>query len=124
MSILDSLQNWARSYAGRDDESDARSDVKPPGCRDIDAVNGRCRAEVSGVIRSVMRSVPGECPRLSVTVSDGTGVVEALWLGRREISGIEPGVRVRLEGRFAPQSGRYVTTNPAYTLMPDRVPRA
>lgn len=120
MKLLDSLQSWARSYAGRDDEADAKADAVPQGCRPMDDVHGRCRAQVSGVVRTLTRSVPGTCPTLSITVSDGRGVVEARWLGRRDIPGIEPGARVRLEGRFSPGTGVYVTTNPAYTLTPDK----
>lgn len=80
-------------------------------------IRGRCT--LSGVLRSVTYSAPTAPPELSAELYDGSGSVGLVWLGRREIAGIEPGRRLLVTGRIGPGSDRYhrVMYNPAYTLL-------
>ena len=49
---------------------------------------------------------------------DGTGNVTLVWLGRREIPGIQPGRRIVVHGRLTSQHGQPTIFNPAYELRP------
>lgn len=81
---------------------------------------GRQRATVSGTVASVTTRPPGEVPALEVELSDGTGTLVLLWLGRRSVAGVEPGAVMRVEGFVACREGRNVLYNPRYELVPVR----
>jgi hypothetical protein len=56
---------------------------------------------------------------LACQVTDSTGEVSAVFLGRAHIAGIEPGNRIRLEGKVGiGTDGRPTMINPAYELLP------
>lgn len=55
-------------------------------------------------------------PSLTIEVADPSGTVAAVWLGRREIPGIELGRTVRLEGRVSRRGDRLTLYNPRYEL--------
>lgn len=66
-----------------------------------------------------MRTVPADgLPSLSVTVSDGTGSVVAVWNGRRAIGGVSLGRRIALDGVAVLRGNQLEFTNPAYQLLP------
>jgi hypothetical protein len=49
---------------------------------------------------------------------DDTGGVTLLFYGRRSIAGIEPGVKLRVEGRVGEYKGHLAIANPLYTIEP------
>jgi RecG-like helicase len=55
---------------------------------------------------------------LTAELYDGTDSVRLVWLGRRSISGIEPGRTMRVRGRVAVHNGQKIIYNPDYDLMP------
>jgi hypothetical protein len=55
---------------------------------------------------------------LVAVLSDGTGEVSLIWMGRGSIPGIEPGRTLRVKGRLAIDEGRKVIFNPYYQLIP------
>jgi amino acid transporter len=78
----------------------------------------RIPVRVTGEVTTT-RVVPREgSPWLELTIHDGTGVVTAMYTGRRAIKGLEPGRLVVLEGVARNDRGRLVMLNPAYTLLP------
>lgn len=78
----------------------------------------RERRTLAGILRSVTYSPRGERPALVAELYDGTGAVDLVWLGRREIPGIEPGRRLVVTGRLSTGEDRQlVMYNPAYTLQ-------
>ena len=58
-----------------------------------------------------------ETPALDVEVWDGTESLHLVWLGRRRIAGIVPGIKIQATGRITTR--RKVTTmfNPAYEII-------
>ena len=54
-------------------------------------------------------------------VSDETGTLTAMFYGRTHIPGVEPGARVRLDGKVAMRGGHPAMINPAYELLPKDV---
>ena len=57
-------------------------------------------------------------PCLEVDLYDGSDVITIVWLGRRRISGIEPGRMLVAEGLVSLRDGRKVMFNPRYQLRP------
>lgn len=78
----------------------------------------RTRAEVSGVLRSVTYRPRGRVPALLAEVYDGSGSVDLVWLGRRDIRGIQPGRRIVASGMVSPGRRRNTIYNPRYELAP------
>jgi len=80
-------------------------------------LSGRRRATVSGTLRAVTLRPQGGVPALEAELSDGTGSLVLVWLGRREIAGIEAGAALRVDGFVACTEGRKVLYNPRYELV-------
>ncbi|MFM8515104.1 MAG: OB-fold nucleic acid binding domain-containing protein [Actinomycetota bacterium] len=77
--------------------------------------------EVSGVISSVCVPPREAAPTLEIEVSDDTGRLTVVWLGRRAIPGIEAGRRIIVRGRLTHGAARLVIYNPTYRLRPHEV---
>ena len=77
-------------------------------------------ARTFGEFRSVALRPQLQVPAPVVEVSEGTGTRAGVWLGRRQIVGIAPGVSVRVHGRTTHRRGRPVMFNPAYEIIPTR----
>lgn len=73
---------------------------------------------LSGRLRTVVYAPRTTLPALEADLYDGSGVVTLVWLGRRRITGIEPGRSVTVRGRVALRDGRKVVYNPYYELAP------
>lgn len=120
--MLDLFTRLVRDFGSRDAE--ARADLRLvsqiPGVISVQDLKPRLMSRVAGVISAVTRSCSGESPRLHITVADGTGEVQAQFLGRREISGIKPGALIVLEGRFCNHDGALQAHNPVYELIQTR----
>lgn len=95
-----------------------RAVAKQVGCTALDELPDRSHATVTGVLRSVTLRPRNEVPALVAELYDGSGSIELVWLGRREIAGIEPGRRLKLEGRVCEVDGRRTIFNPRYELRP------
>jgi hypothetical protein len=80
-------------------------------------LTGRHRVTLVGVLRSVTLQPRAGVPALEAELFDGTGAVTVIWLGRREIAGIQAGRRIRVEGLVAVGEGRAVMYNPKYELL-------
>lgn len=78
----------------------------------------RRRAMVCGTLRSVTLRPRAGVPALEAELYDGSGALSVVWLGRRQISGVEPGRRVRVEGMVTENNGVRVMFNPRYELVP------
>jgi hypothetical protein len=84
------------------------------GCPALNEVVVRKPVRVGGEVRSI-RIVPrAGADALEATISDGHGVLTAVFLGRRKILGISPGRRVFLEGVVARDGAANVMYNPLY----------
>jgi len=80
----------------------------------------RRRTTVLGEVRSVAIRPKAQVAALVVEIYDGSKAMELVWLGRRAIAGIEPGVRLRVHGRMTLRRGIPTIFNPAYEIVPAR----
>jgi hypothetical protein len=76
---------------------------------------------VFGRVRSLTLRPRAGTPSLEVDLYDGSGTVTLVWLGRREIAGVAPGVQVRATGRITSSGNRRMIFNPRYELILDNI---
>jgi hypothetical protein len=82
----------------------------------VATAGNRERVVISGVVRSVILRPREGVPALEAELYDGSASVDLVWLGRRQIAGIEPGRRLRVEGLVCQMGGRPMIYNPRYEL--------
>jgi DNA/RNA endonuclease YhcR with UshA esterase domain len=117
MSLRTTLHHVFASQAELEAD-DERLESTKIGCTSVDQLDDRKRATVNGVLRSVTLRPRQGVAALEAELYDGTGTVDLVWLGRREISGIEPGRRGAFEGLVCAIEGRPTIYNPRYELLP------
>jgi hypothetical protein len=90
----------------------------PPGTDSIGSLQPPGRATVQGRLHAAqVRPVPGTSV-LACEIADSTGDLTALFYGRAQIAGLEPGCRVRLNGMVGTgDDGRPTMINPGYELL-------
>ena len=84
----------------------------------VEALPDRQLGCVCGTLRSVTLRPRAGVPALVAELYDGSGTVDVVWLGRRQIAGIQAGSRIRVHGRIARRDGTRVLFNPSYELLP------
>src|SRR5690606_5634528 len=81
-------------------------------CRDREVV------DLAGTIAAVTINPRGGHPALEAELRDGSGAVTLVWLGRRQIAGIDAGRTVRVSGRISCGEEGRIMYNPRYELLP------
>jgi len=85
-----------------------------PGTVRIASCDLRTHLKVAGVVKRIT-VIPAEGEEsLQAVISDGTGEVRAVWMGRRSIPGLDLGTRVVLEGVVAKDRGERQIVNPRF----------
>lgn len=74
-------------------------------------------ATVCGTLSSVTLRPRAGVPALEAAMYDGTGTIKVIWLGRRQIAGVEPGRRLRVKGMVTRSEGEPAIYNPRYELI-------
>jgi len=88
------------------------------GATPIGETHWRQRTRVSGRVRSVRVQPWSGVATLECTLRDSTGGLLLVFLGRREVAGIRPGVHLEAEGMIGEHAGRLAILNPTYELDP------
>lgn len=102
------------------ESEDLRRDSERAGCIYADTVNRGELVTVAGRLRTVVYTPRTNLPTLEADLYDGTDVITLVFLGRRQIAGIEPGRALIAKGRVAMRDGRKVIYNPHYELEAHR----
>jgi hypothetical protein len=118
MSLKERLKMAVASQAEIEADEERQDAHRSVGCTPVDQLSNRSRASVSGVIRSVTLRPREGVPALEAELYDGSGSLDLVWLGRREIAGISPGRRLKIEGLVCMVDGRRTVFNPRYELRP------
>lgn len=100
------------------DATDLLSEVRKTGCEPVAQCQRGKVVTVTGRLKTVVYLPQASVPTLEAELYDGSGSVTLVWLGRRQIAGIEPGRTLTARGRIAEQRGREVIYNPWYELSP------
>jgi RecJ-like exonuclease len=83
----------------------------------IEAVRWRDRVRVRGKVRSIRVAPQRDVPTLECVVDDGTGTLLAVFLGRRELAGVNVGSRIELVGTAGVHQNRLAVLNPSYKIL-------
>ena len=79
----------------------------------------RQQAKVAGRVRSIQVQLRSRIPTLEWTIIDTAGdTLMVVFLGRRQIAGIQPGTDVCVEATVAACSGGLSMLNPIYEILP------
>ena len=78
----------------------------------------RERVELAGTLRAVTTRPRGGSLSMEAQLWDGTSQVTLIWLGRRNIPGIQPGRWIVVRGRLTSRKGEPTIFNPSYELHP------
>jgi len=108
------VNRWASSASMEAQE--LRDTTEKSGCCLVEAAHDRDRVSLQGTLRTVTLRPRGGVPALEAELYDGSGVITVIWLGRRRIAGIQPGRRVKVDGRIGVHGGVRVMFNPRYEL--------
>ncbi|MBM9507266.1 OB-fold nucleic acid binding domain-containing protein [Actinacidiphila acididurans] len=95
-----------------------RQEALATGCTRISDCTDRDVVTVTGTLRTVTLRPRAGVPALEAEMFDGSAALDVVWLGRRSITGIEPGRRIFATGRISMNRGRPVLFNPKYELRP------
>ena len=110
------LRRFASSTAELESEELQRN-VREEGAIPIQQCEDRQRVQLTGAVSTVTINPRAGHPALEVELRDGSGAVTLVWLGRRQIPGIDPGRTLKVWGRISCQEGNRLIYNPRYELM-------
>jgi hypothetical protein len=111
-----SISKWASSTEMH--ERELRRTYADSGSTRIADARDRERVRLRGTLRTVTLRPRGGVPALEAELTDGSGVLIVVWLGRRRIAGIAPGRAIQIEGRIGSAEGGRIMYNPRYELIP------
>ena len=114
------LQRAMRRFASSNAElesEDLQRKVREEGAVPIQNCEDRQRVQLTGTVSTVTITPRGGHPALEVELRDGSGAVTLVWLGRRQIPGIDPGRTLKIWGRISCHEGKRLIYNPRYELM-------
>jgi hypothetical protein len=100
------------------DAEDLQKQAEGAGATPVADCMDRVPVTVFGTIRTVTIRPRAGTPALEAELFDGSAHVTLVWLGRRTIAGVAPGVQLRATGRITTAEGRRLIYNPRYELMP------
>ena len=114
------LQRALRRFASSNAELESQElqrKVREEGAVPIQNCEDRQRVQLTGTVSSVTITPRAGHPALEVELRDGSGAVTLVWLGRRQIPGIDPGPTLKIWGRISCHEGKRLIYNPGYELM-------
>ncbi len=107
-----------RKHAGNGANRAEGQEIHVEGTVPIGEIQERQRVRVAGRVHALRVQPWAGQPTLEITIVDGTGRIAVVFLGRRQIAGIEPGTRLVVEGIAGERGGQLVILNPEYELLP------
>jgi amino acid transporter len=90
------------------------------GITPIGEVRWREKVTIEGQVQTLRVKPTAGSTTVECIVEDGTGAMSIVFVGRRQIGGLEVGTRIRAKGTAAEHKGRLAILNPAYTLLVTR----
>jgi RecG-like helicase len=114
------LQRALRRFASSNAELESQElqrKVREEGAVPIQNCEDRQRVQLTGTVSTVTITPRAGHPALEVELRDGSGAVTLVWLGRRQITGIDPGRTLKIWGRISCHEGKRLIYNPRYELM-------
>jgi RecJ-like exonuclease len=114
--ISRALRRLASSNAELESE-ELQQQVRDEGAMPIQTCEDRQQVALTGTVSTVTITPRDGHPALEVELRDGSGAVAVVWLGRRQIPGIDPGRTIKVWGRISCHEGKRLMYNPRYELL-------
>lgn len=114
--VLKALMRRLRADEARDRDASITSWARGvEGCELIRDVEERQAVRIAGTVSRIKVRPRDGLAAFEATIQDGTGEVQAVWLGRRSVPGLNLGARVIVDGRLGRDAkGRFQLVNPVY----------
>jgi hypothetical protein len=106
------------SSAKEHEAAELREGCDRIGATQVADLPARERVVVAGTLRTVTLRPRAGVPALVAELYDGSGTMSLVWLGRRQIPGIDPGRSIVARGRVTYDHEQPVIFNPRYELKP------
>ncbi len=106
------------SSAKEHEAQELQKDCVQMGAVLVSELPNRELVRVAGTLRTVTLRPRAGVPALVAELYDGSGSISLVWLGRRQIAGIEPGRALIASGRVTRDREQPVIFNPRYELRP------
>ena len=113
--VLERLRRYFLSHEELE-ASDLRAEATQAGADTVGSSAPRSRVTLRGTVTSVTSDA--EHGWLEAELSDGSGVVRLVWMGRGRIECLLPGRKLQVRGRLAEDGGDLVIYNPEFELIP------
>ncbi len=84
----------------------------------VSDVRERQQVCLYGVLRSVTYPASAASGSFAATLFDGTGSIEVVWLGRKNVPGIKPGIRLAVQGMVISRANGLCVINPSFQISP------
>ncbi|HEY0890695.1 MAG TPA: OB-fold nucleic acid binding domain-containing protein [Nocardioides sp.] len=110
------LSDWANSAEA--EARDLRAAYAGGDVVRIAEAPDRASVTLRGRLQTVTLRPRGGVPALEAELSDGSGIITVVWLGRRRIAGISPGRSLQVQGRIGVHDNVRIIYNPRYELIP------
>jgi hypothetical protein len=98
--------------------AELQTEAARSGATAVTACTAGKQVVVAGTIRSLTLRPRAGVPALEAELYDGSARILLIWLGRRQIRGIEPGRSLVAHGRTTRGRDSLVIYNPSYELRP------
>lgn len=113
-SLADRLRRLLSSPGTREAE-DLRRLAHSQGARPITEWAPRARVTIAGEIRSI--GVSADSGWLEAELTDNSGSVTLIWMGRTRLGAVQVGTMVLVQGRKGLRAGQPVIFNPDYDVL-------
>ncbi|MEY2634232.1 MAG: hypothetical protein RIS75_172 [Actinomycetota bacterium] len=113
------ISKWWERFRSSSEELDAmklRDEVSDLGASAIENVMSGQLTTLTGTVRSLILRPEVTVPALEADLFDGSGHISLVWLGRRKIRGIHPGISMSVTGRLVRINGQLTMFNPNYSI--------
>ncbi|MGI8613214.1 MAG: OB-fold nucleic acid binding domain-containing protein [Nocardioidaceae bacterium] len=114
--FLKKALNKLSTSTGALEAEELQESAEAAGCRLVTGFGDRDVVTAHGSLRAVTLRPRGGVSALEAELDDGSGTVTLIWLGRRRITGIDPGRQLTVHGRISCTDGNRVLYNPRYEL--------
>ncbi|MDR1766830.1 MAG: OB-fold nucleic acid binding domain-containing protein [Propionibacteriaceae bacterium] len=117
MAGFESLVKAIKRWGAVEPEPQPESSGEVGGSTLIAQAGDRELVTIRGSITVLEMKPRNGSPWLEAELSDGSGAITLVWMGRREIPGIRAGTDLRVRGRLSFVDGRRRLYNPWYELV-------
>ena len=114
-SVAERLRRYFLSHEELE-ATELREQAEVSGAQPLTSCQMRSMVTLQGTITSVTSDA--DHGWLEAEVTDGSGTVKLVWMGRSRVECLLPGRHIRVQGRLAQADGDCVMYNPDFEIVP------